>query len=449
MPVFKHRCITRKVGADHPLAGKSVYVPNMAEGSVEALCAAMRWLGIDAWPTPPPDALTLELGGMYTSGDECFPAKVTTGDFLKIAQQQGFNSKRAVFFMGTTDGPCRFGQYAPFLRMVLRERGYGDIRVFSPHGEHGYSDFRDFDTAFVRSAWRGLVSADILRKLLLQTRPYETKPGQTDRAYRESVDDMCGTIEQSCSDMACEMHSIVASLLRARDRFHSVSAVFDRTRPLIGIVGEIYCRLNTFSNQDLVRRLEAQGAECWMSDIAEWIAYTNMEEVRNLKLAGRPHSWAMLKSLLRSRIQRADEHALRALFAEEFRGYDEPSVEEALAVAHPYLPSPGAEGEMVMNLGRSAYLARHGIDGIVDISPFTCMNGVVSEAIYPKLSRDFANIPIRNFYFDGQQSDLDRDLGMFLDMARSYRDRKPFQRLYPSRFLERDSPEPHPQTGFS
>jgi len=203
---------------------------------------------------------------------------------------------------------------------------------------------------------------------------------------------------------------------------------------LIGIVGEIYCRLNNFSNQELVRRLEAQGAECWMSDIAEWIAYTNMEEVRNLRLAGRAHSWAMLKSRLRSRIQRADEHALRALFSEHFVGYEEPGVEETLELAHPYLPFPGAEGEMVMNTGRSAYLARHGVDGIVDISPFTCMNGVVSEAIYPKLSQDFAGIPIRNFYFDGQQADLDRDLGMLLDMARSYRDRKPKERSYPARF---------------
>jgi predicted nucleotide-binding protein (sugar kinase/HSP70/actin superfamily) len=434
MPVFKHRCITRKIGADHPLAGKRVYIPDMAEGSVDALCAAMRWMGVDARPTPPSDARTLELGGKYTSGDECFPAKVTTGDFLKIAQQPGFDPKSTVFLMGTTDGPCRFGQYAPFLRKVLREHGYGEIRVFSPHGEHGYSDFRDFDTAFVRTAWRALVSTDILRKLLLQIRPYETQPGHADRAYRESVSDLCWTIEQSCSDAACQMHSIAASLLRARDRFRCVSAFFDCSRPLIGIVGEIYCRLNNFSNQDLVRRLEAQGAECWMSDIGEWIAYTNMEEVRNLRLAGRAHSWKMLKSLLRSKVQRADEHALRALFAEDFIGYEEPSVEEVLELAHPYLPFPGAEGEMVMNMGRSAYLAMHGVDGIVDISPFTCMNGVVSEAIYPKLSRDFAGIPIRNFYFDGQQSDLDRDLGMFLDMARSYRDGKPFRRLYPQRF---------------
>jgi len=410
----------------------------MAEGSVEALCAVLRWMGIEALPTPHSDAHTLELGGKYTSGDECFPAKITTGDFLKIVQQPGFVAKRTVFFMGTTDGPCRFGQYAPFLRKVLREQGYGEVQVFSPHGEHGYSDFQDFDNAFVRSAWRGLVSADILRKRLLQSRPYETQPGASDRAYRESVDDLCQTLEQSCSDTACQMRAVRASLLRARDRFYAIPARYDCNRPLIGIVGEIFCRLNTFSNRDLVRRLEAQGAECWMSDIAEWIAYTNMEEVRNLRLAGRAYSWDMLKSKLRSRIQHADEHSLRSLFAEDFAGYEEAEVKEVLNLAHPYLPFPGAEGEMVMNMGRSAYLARRGADGIVDISPFTCMNGVVSEAIYPKLSRDYGGIPIRNFYFDGQQSDLDRDIAIYLELARSYQERKPYKRSYPPRFSRQE-----------
>jgi predicted nucleotide-binding protein (sugar kinase/HSP70/actin superfamily) len=411
----------------------------MAEGSAHALCAALRWMGIEARPTPPSDARTLELGGKHTSGEECFPAKVTTGDFLKIAQQSDFDAKHTVFLMATIDGPCRFGQYAPFLRRVLRERGYGDVQVFSPHGEHGYSDdFQDFDTAFVRTAWRALVSADILRKLLLQTRPYETLPGKTDWAFRESVEDFCQTLEQSCSNSACQMRSLTASLLRARARFHAVPAHFDGSRPLIGIVGEIFCRLNNFSNQDLVRRLEGQGAECWMADTAEWIAYTNMEEVRNLRLAGRAYSWAMIKSKLRSRIQHADEHALRTLFVEDFAGYEEPGIEEVLELAQPYLPFSGAEGEMVVNMGRSAYLALHGADGIVDISPFTCMNGVVSEAIYPKLSRDYRGIPIRNLYFDGQQSDLDRDIEIYLELTRSYREKKPYERFYPSRFSRQE-----------
>jgi predicted nucleotide-binding protein (sugar kinase/HSP70/actin superfamily) len=440
MHIVKHRCVTAKIGASHPLAGKTVYIPDMAEPSAEMLCAVMRWMGINALPTPPANAHTLELGGKHTSGDECFPAKVTTGAFLNLAQQPGFDASRTVFMMGTTDGPCRFGQYAPFLRKVLREQGHGDVQVLSPHGEHGYSDFQDFDTAFVRTAWRALVSADILRKLLLQTRPYETVSGSTDREFRKSVDDFCETLEQACSDCRCQMRSLAASLLRAKSRFRAVPMRFDAKRPLIGIVGEIYCRLNNFSNHNLVRRLEEQGAQCWMTDIAEWIAYTNMEEVRNLRLAGQTYSWPMIKSMLRSRIQHADEHALRSLFSEDFAGYEEPGVAEVLELARPYLPFPGAEGEMVMNMGRSAYLALHGVDGVVDISPFTCMNGVVSEAVYPKLSRDYGGIPIRNFYFDGQQSDLDRELGIYLELVRAYRDKKPYERSYGSRSFWAEEP---------
>ena len=354
MRLSSHRCLTRKVGPDHPLAGKRLYIPAMAEGSVEAFASVFRWLGIEAYPTPPSDERTRELGGKYTSGDECYPAKVTVGDFLKIIEQPGFDPQRTVFFMATADGPCRFGQYTPFLRKLLRDLSYGDVQVFSPRTEQGYSDIGEFGTPFIRGAWRALLSADILRKLLLQTRPYETVPGAADQAFQDSVRDFCQALETSCSDYACQLRVLVQSLVRARERFHSVPARYDPHTPLIGVVGEIFCRLNNFSNEDLVRRLESYGAECWMADIAEWIGYTNASEVLNLRLAGRALSLDMLKSKLRGHIQHADERALLAPFCENFSGYEEPDVQEVLELARPYLPQPGAEGEMVISVGRSA-----------------------------------------------------------------------------------------------
>jgi predicted nucleotide-binding protein (sugar kinase/HSP70/actin superfamily) len=439
MRFTSHRCVTRKVGPGHPLAGKVLYIPAMAEGSVEALASVFRWLGIEAHPTPHSDARTRELGARYTSGDECYPAKVTVGDFLKIIQEPGFDPKRTVFMMATADGPCRFGQYAPCLRKVLRELGYGDVQIFAPRGQRGYSDIGEFGTPFLRAAWRALVSADILRKLLLQTRPYETVPGAADTAFHESLRDFCQTLETSCSDYACQLRSLLGSLERGGRRFRAVPASYDSRLPLIGVVGEIFCRLNTFSNEDLVRRLESYRAECWMTDIAEWIAYTNTEEIRDLGLAGQSVSLSMLKSKLRNRIQHADMHTLLEPFAKDFLGYEEPEISEIIELANPYLRYPGAEGEMVVSVGRSAYLAKHGVDGVVDISPFACMNGIVSEAIYPKLSQNYGAIPIRNFYFDGTQSDLDRDIEVFLELARSYREREQYPRKFPTRFTQQES----------
>ena len=398
--------------------------PPWRKARAQAFCAVLRWMGIEAQTTPPSDERTLELGGKHTSGDECYPAKVTVGDFVKITEQPGFDAKRTIFFMATGQGPCRFGQYAPFLKKLLVELGHSEAGVFSPSNEHGYSEIGEFGTPFVRGAWRALVSSDLLRKKLLMTRPYELKPGAADRAFQDSVGDLCRTIEHSCSAYDCQLKAIADSLERARLRFACVEVDDTQERPLIGVVGEIFCRLNNFSNSDLVRRLEKQGAECWISDIGEWITYTNEEEARRLRLTRQTFSTAMLRCLLRTRIQRQDEHALLEVFKDDFAGCEEPTYAELMESARPYLPNTGVEGEMVMSVGKAGYLARKGADGVVDISPFTCMNGIVSEAIYPRLSQDLGGFPIRNFYFDGTQSDLDRDVGIYLELARSYREKK-------------------------
>ena len=436
MRAFGHKHVSRRVGPHHPLYGKVIYIPAMSEGGPEAFAAVFRWLGIEACPTPPSNERTRELGSKFTAGDECCPAKVTVGDFLRIMEQPGFDARRAVFFMAAADGPCRFGQYAPYLKKLLSQAGYGEVQILSPSSRNGYAEIGDIANPFMRAAWRALVCGDLLHKSLLQTRPYETVSGASDQVFQESLQDLCRTIEFSCADNDCQLHDLVECMKRAREGFRRVSAQYDPTVPLIGVVGEIFCRLNTFSNEDLVRKLEGYEAEAWLSDIGEWIGYTNEEVGRKLRLAGRGWSLDMLKARLRGRVQHGDEHALRAPFHEDWVGYEEPGIEEILELGWPYLPVSGAEGEMVLSVGKAVYLAKHGADGIIDISPFTCMNGIVSEAIYPKISRDYGGIPIRNFYFDGTQLDLDRDLGIYMELARSYREKKLWSRRYPAYFAQ-------------
>jgi hypothetical protein len=62
------------------------------------------------------------------------------------------------------------------------------------------------------------------------------------------------------------------------------------------------------------------------------------------------------------------------------------------------------------------------------------MNGIVSEALYPRQSTDHAGLPIKSFYFDGAGRDLTADIEIFLELARAYRRTKPHPRRYPSWF---------------
>jgi predicted nucleotide-binding protein (sugar kinase/HSP70/actin superfamily) len=414
------------------LAGKKVWIPSMSAGSARAVAAVFCSMGVEAECTPPSDQRTRELGARHTSGDECYPAKVTLGDFLKILETPGTDQHKTAFFMATGQGPCRFGQYASHLRSILDSLGYSKVTIVSPTFETGYGDLGEASPYFVRSGWRALVAADALLKLLLKTRPYEVTPGTSDAVYEESVTDLCRTLEVRYADFRSQMDALRESLIRSLGRFRKVLVRYEKERPFLGIVGEIFCRLNTFSNEELVRRLEDFGAEVWMNDISEWIWYTNSEQLRMLQLSGRRFSLDALMARIRTYVQKRDEHELVSLFREDFRGYEEPKdIAEVLDYAEPYLPVAGCSGEMVLNVGKCVYFARKGVDGVIDISPFTCMNGIVSEAVYPRISRDHAGMPIRNFYYDGTQSDLERDIGIYLELARNYRLRKPWPRVTP------------------
>jgi predicted nucleotide-binding protein (sugar kinase/HSP70/actin superfamily) len=433
--LFKRSRAVKPASASHPFVGKKVWIPAMSYGSARAMAAVLHSLGIEAEITPRSNERTRELGSKFTCGDECYPLQVTLGDFLRILEQPDTDPKKTAFFMATANGPCRFGQYVTYMKSALAEQGYPDVSFLCPTDADSYGALGELSGTFVRSGWRALVAGDILLKLLLRTRPYEIERGSADETHEACVNDLCQVLEVPYAGAGEQMQALKASLLRARDRFRNLPARYNAERPLVAVVGEIFCRLNTFSNDHVVRRLEAHGAEAWMSDIAEWIWYTNNQLYRVLRREGRILSKAALQAALRSHFQKKDEHELVGLFKEDFRGYEEQEDASVLMrYAEPYLPPSGAIGEMVLNVGRAVYVARKGVDGIVDLSPFTCMNGIVSEAIYPRISADLGGIPIRVFYFDGTQSDLDRDIGIYVELARSYRVRKPFPRRYPECF---------------
>ena len=422
--------------ADNILAGRTLWIPRMTYIGARMAAAVFRSIGIDAIVTPPSDEKTLELGGLYSSGEECYPQKVTLGDFLRIIHSDGFDPDRTAFFMPTAEGPCRFGQYAPYLRQVLDQLGYEDIPIISPTSRNSYDGMGDHANDMVRSLWRGLVAADILHKMLLKTRPYETEVGSADRAYEESIDLVEAVLCDQQLSARARMSALLEALIKVRDLMRNVPARYTKDRPLIGVVGEIFCRLNTFSNYDAVRRIENHGAEALLSNISEWVWYTNWSQKSNLKRDGKKFSFTMLGALIKNVVQRRDEEKLLEPFVEDFVGYEEPHdmYEELLEPAWPYLPADGALGEMVLSVGKSIYNYKKGADGIIDISPFSCMNGIISEAVYHAVARDHDDIPIRNFYFDATSSNMERDLDIFMELAESYRKRKRKERRYPAYF---------------
>lgn len=407
----------------------------MSRVGARLIAAALRSIGIDAVPAPDSDARTLELGGMHSSGEECLPHRITLGDFLKVTESPGFVPEKTAFFMPTAEGPCRFGQYAPYLRKVLAELGYGNILVFSPSSRSGYDEVRIASNNAQLTMWMALIIGDVLTRFVLKTRPYELTAGATDAAHDAAMQEFEKLLATPDLAPRSRLKALLGGVVRMRDRFRAIPARYVRGKPVIGLVGEIFCRQNAFSNDQIARRIERLGGECRLADITEWVWYTNWYQDRVIAATRGRFSLGRLQAKIKTRTQHHYERALLAPLAEDLAGYEEPaSVSEVLARSAEYLPSEGCIGEMVLSVGKAIHLAEQGAAGIIDISPFTCMNGVVCEGIYPAVSAALGGLPIRVFYFDGVNAKVDQDLEIFLDLARAHQQVSRCQRKYPAYF---------------
>ncbi len=407
-------------GFTRELERRIIYVHPMTYTGARAIVAVMKGLGLKAEVFPPSDDRTLELGALYSNGEECYPLKITLGDILKLLIDDGMSPEDVAILMPGSNGPCRFGQYVHYMKHVMKSAGYEEVLFISPSCEDGYESFEAYIGMIQKPAWTAIVASDILRKLLLMFRPYEINPGEIDALFESSLDELCRVISNYAGSSS--LTSMVRSeLKKVKKRFLEVP-LREEERPLIGVVGEIFCRLNRFSNTELLRRIEELGGECWQSDVAEWIFYTDREHERNLKRKGKSFTLSMLKTKMKYAYEKKVEHELYSVFSDLFRGREEPSdVNYILDLARPYLPQGGALGEMVLSVGKAKYYWEKGASGVVDISPFSCMNGIVSEAIYQKISSELGGFPIRVFYFDESHRDVEYELEIFLDMAREYK----------------------------
>ncbi|HNS15477.1 MAG TPA: acyl-CoA dehydratase activase [Syntrophorhabdaceae bacterium] len=369
---------------------RKVFIPYMSDHAV-TLAGAFRACGLDAEVMEESDERTVNIGRKFTTGKECYPCILTTGDMVKTVQRESFEPEKSAFFMPSGSGPCRFGQYHRFHRMVLDELGYGDIPIYAPNQDDSfYKELNIVGGKFSRLGWRAFVAADLLIKMLHETRPYEVNEGETEQIYRQAILNATKSIERGSEDIGRVLDEELQKFLNVKKE--------NKKRPLVGIVGEIYIRSNRFSNDSLVKRVEKMGGEVWLAPGSEWIAYVNQmskkKSVKNNSVSN------FITILLTQYIQHKDEHMMEKIFEGHLKYGKEPKVRKILEKASPYIHE-SFEGEAILSVGKSIDFIEKGTSGIINAMPFTCMPGTISSAIM-RLIQNRYNIPVINIAYDGQ-----------------------------------------------
>ena len=390
-----------------------VYIPYMDDhGCILAAC--MRHYGIDAVALPMAGRKSMELGRKYTSGKECYPCIITTGDIINMTRQPDFDPARSGFFMPTAFGPCRFGQYNKFHRMVLDDLGFTQVEmlVFDQTRDY-HGDLDKLGPDFKRYAWNAILLVDIMHKLQREARAFEVNPGETDTVYRECFEELQRVAE--------EKGDIYEFARKVVERFNRIRV--DRTvpKPRIGVVGEIFVRCNQFANNFIMNRLEELGCEVTLPAFEEWLNYISFERVREAQ-AHRDYK-NLAVEFISSFVQKRDADRLSRPFKGAIRNFErEAPIKEVLKLGSRYI-DVSFRGEAILSMGKAVEYAHHGYDGIVNVVPFACLPGHIVNALLAKFSQDYPGIPILKMDYDGtKQASEETRMEAFVHQARQHLD---------------------------
>ena len=391
-----------------PAAPARVLIPYFADHAY-AFSGLFRLKGHDARVLPLPGAETRALGEKHSLGKECHAFSMIAGDLLRVAREEA--GKGTVFYFPGTSIPCLLHEYGRGMEALLRELGIESVRVSSPSGAELVEAFGidALDRLYV-----GILAIELLVKAACQTRPYELEKGLTDDVHRRNL----GRIERAVA--SGDVFEALAGALR---ELSEVPVAAARERPVVGIAGDIYTRVNPAANDDLVRWLEEQGLEVWPSpfqiDLLDFsISRRLYRSVTSLDRAGLLVHGAVA-------LRRAyDVLRVRSVVGSRVARREEPGYLEMRKLAGPYMPNESHE-LLFVNVAKIVDFARGGADGVVNAICFGCMVGNASAAVIERIRRDFDDVPIVTAVYSGADDPSRRMvLEAFVDQVKARAERR-------------------------
>jgi predicted CoA-substrate-specific enzyme activase len=377
-----------------PQEGRVMYFPYMND-SAYLIAAAARSCGISSEVLPKQTDEDLAIGRKYTSSKECFPMICTTGSFIKKLMEPGADPSKMSFFMPDHNGPCRFGQYNQFHRILFDRLGFHEAELITPSNDTSYEDVAGkHGQKFRINAWKGFVVADYLRKIYRETRPYEINKGDSDKLYNDSLVRLEKCIENGSEGL----HKVLTGI--ATD-FMAIKIDKSERKPVVSIIGEIFMRDNACCNGNIATRLEDLGVEVIVAPFSEWILYSTYRFTRDSK-------WRNDKiGIVKSKIQGLGQDVIATSLLrgiEKFTDHEKDvSLHDMLSLCNKYV-NQFYDGDPAIALGTSVALSERGVSGIAAILPFTCMPGTLIASVSDSFRKDHNNIPFINIAYDGQDS---------------------------------------------
>lgn len=337
---------------------KKISFPHMGTISY-AWSAALRIIGCEPYVEPYTSKKSLSLGTKHAPEAICLPYKLILGNFIEAIE--GGTDYVAMI---TSPGCCRLGEYGKCIENALHDLGYEtkylELQLYD--GIKGMYNFlkeasgKNNPILFGKAILIAMLKVFMLDNLetkLSYCRAREIKQGDAEKHYQRAL---------KYIDEQDTLLGLKKAKQQVEEEMNKVEINPNKEVLYVDITGEIYVVNDEFSNQNIEKELGRMGVQVR----------------RSLTVS------SFLKDAIIPKIFRKGETHLQ----------------RADRLAKPYLMRD-IGGDALECVSDVAYANERGIDGIIHISPFTCMPEIMSQNIFPAM-RENCEIPILPLIMDEQ-----------------------------------------------
>lgn len=324
-----------------------------------AWAAALKKLGIEAVIPPKTSKKTLEMASKYSPESICLPYKTVLGNFL-----QAIENGADYVAMISSPGICRLGEYGQSIKNVLKDLGYED-KYIELQLYDGFKGMYNFFTEnlgaknpvliakAINIAVRKVFVLDKLENLFSYYRAREVVIGSAEKHYNRAL---------ALIIDAENTRQLKQAQKEAIEEIKKTEIDKNRDVLTVDITGEIFLVQDPFSNQNIEKELGRMG----------------VQTRRSLTVSG-----FIKDAIIPKAFKKGETH-----------------LERAYRMARPYLMRD-IGGDALESVSDVAYANEKGTDGIIHVSPFTCMPEIMSQNIFPTM-RENCEIPILTLILDEQ-----------------------------------------------
>ncbi len=335
-----------------------VAFPHMGTISI-AWAAGMRKIGVEPFVPPYTSKKTLSYGTKNSPEAICLPYKLILGNFIEAIE-----GGADYVAMITSPGICRLGEYGNNIYTTLKDLGYNAnyIELSLYDGIKGLYKFlkelsgKNDPILIMRSiniTIRKIFAIDDLDKALSYYRAREIKYGDAEKNYKKAL---------KLIDKADTTKELGKAYDKALKEIEKTEIDENKEVLHVDLTGEIFLVNDEFSNQNIERELGRMG----------------VQTRRSLTVG------SFLKD---------------AIIPKAFQN-KETHLQRAERMAKPYLMRD-IGGDALECVSDVVFADKKGKDGIIHISPFTCMPEIMSQNIFPTIRGDH-EIPILPLIMDEQ-----------------------------------------------